>query len=71
MREPILPRVAKNEPGAASECIARYEGLVWSLVRRFCRKRGSRKRSVVIGPTAGVCDGCLRVCREILDGRAA
>jgi len=37
----------------------------------FCRKRGSRKRSVVIGPTAGVCDGCLRVCREILDGRAA
>jgi hypothetical protein len=37
----------------------------------FCRKRSSRKRPVVIGPAADVCEGCLRVCREILDGRAA
>jgi len=46
MREPILPRVAKNEPGAASECIARYEGLVWSLVRRFCRNRADAEDAV-------------------------
>jgi hypothetical protein len=37
----------------------------------FCRKRSSQKRSVVIGPAADVCEECLRVCREILDGRAA
>jgi hypothetical protein len=37
----------------------------------FCRKRSGPKRSVVIGPVADVCEECLRVCREILDGRAA
>ena len=37
----------------------------------FCRKRGSQKRAVLMGPAAGVCEECLRVCREILDGRAA
>jgi hypothetical protein len=37
----------------------------------FCRKRGSRKRWVVSGAAAAVCEECVRVCREILDGRAA
>lgn len=46
MNDPILPRVARNEPGAASECFARYEGLVWSLVRRFCRNRSDAEDAV-------------------------
>jgi ClpX C4-type zinc finger len=37
----------------------------------FCSKRTSRTRSLVVGPSADVCSDCLRVCREILDGRAA
>jgi len=36
----------------------------------FCGKRAADSRPVVIGP-ANVCGECLRVCREILDGRAA
>jgi hypothetical protein len=36
----------------------------------FCRKRGSGKRALVLGP-AHVCSDCLQMCREILDGRAA
>jgi hypothetical protein len=35
----------------------------------FCYKRGSTKRALVLGP-ANVCSECLRVCREILEGRA-
>jgi ClpX C4-type zinc finger/Sigma-70, region 4 len=37
----------------------------------FCRKRSGPRRTVVIGPAADVCEECLRVCRQILDGRAA
>jgi len=37
----------------------------------FCRHGRSRDRSMVIGPAADVCHDCLRVCREILEGRAA
>lgn len=37
----------------------------------FCRRRGSRHRSIVLGDAADVCGDCLRICREILDGRAA
>jgi hypothetical protein len=37
----------------------------------FCRRRGSRQRVMIKGPAADVCDECLRICREILDGRAA
>jgi len=37
----------------------------------FCRKRNSEARPMVIGSVADVCVQCLRVCREILDGRAA
>ena len=36
----------------------------------FCHKRGSAKRALVLGP-ANVCSECLRICREILEGRAA
>jgi hypothetical protein len=36
----------------------------------FCHKRGNAKRALVLGP-ANVCSECLRLCREILDGRAA
>jgi len=36
----------------------------------FCHRRGNEKRALVIGP-ANVCSECLRICREILDGRAA
>jgi RNA polymerase sigma-70 factor (ECF subfamily) len=31
----VLPRIAAGDPGAASDCLARYGGLVWSLARRF------------------------------------
>src|SRR5262245_46031765 len=36
----------------------------------FCRKKASHDRPLVLGP-ASVCAECLRVCREILDSRAA
>lgn len=37
----------------------------------FCRHRTGRGRAIVLGPAADVCEHCLRMCREILDGRAA
>ncbi len=37
---------------------------------RFCRKRGNEQRSLVRGPH-NICSDCLRICREILDSRAA
>jgi RNA polymerase sigma-70 factor (ECF subfamily) len=37
MPAPILPRVAASEPGAVEEFLARYGGLVWSLVRLAIR----------------------------------
>lgn len=36
----------------------------------FCRKRATGERPVA-GGRANVCRECLRICREILDGRAA
>jgi len=45
------------EPGDRSRC-------------SFCRKRADEKRSLVMGP-ANVCSECLRICREILNSRAA
>lgn len=33
-QEPILPRVAAGEPRAMNECITRYGGLVWGIIRR-------------------------------------
>ena len=36
MEEPILERVARNEPGAVDEMMSRFGGLVWSLARRSC-----------------------------------
>ena len=37
----------------------------------FCRKRVSDRRRVLSGKVATACGDCLRVCRDILDGRAA
>ena len=36
----------------------------------FCSKKKSHKRPLVTGPAANICGECLRICREILDGRA-
>jgi ATP-dependent protease Clp ATPase subunit len=36
----------------------------------FCRKRASQARPIVTGPR-NICGDCLRICREILDSRAA
>ena len=36
----------------------------------FCTKRAAATRSLVAGP-ANICSECLRICREILDSRAA
>lgn len=33
--EPLLQRVAQGDAQAVQECLDRYSGLVWSLVRRF------------------------------------
>ncbi len=35
MPDSVLPRIAAGEPGAVSECLDRYGGLVWSIARRF------------------------------------
>jgi hypothetical protein len=37
----------------------------------FCSKNKGDKRPLVTGPAADICGECLRICREILDGRAA
>ena len=37
----------------------------------FCGKRRAQHRPMVAGPTARVCGECLRLCRQILDDRAA
>jgi hypothetical protein len=37
----------------------------------FCRKRSGPNRVVIAGPAADVCEECLKICRQILDGRAA
>jgi len=37
----------------------------------FCRKRRNKDRALVGGPAARVCTECLRLCRQILDDRAA
>jgi hypothetical protein len=36
----------------------------------FCGKRANQDRSLVTAPAGHVCTDCLRVCREILEGRA-
>jgi hypothetical protein len=37
----------------------------------FCGKRAAGQRSLVTAPAGHVCTDCLRVCREILEGRRA
>jgi hypothetical protein len=37
----------------------------------FCARRASNDRALVTASPAHVCTDCLRVCRDILDGRAA
>jgi len=44
--EPILPRLAAGEPGAAQEVIRAYGGLVWSLALRFNRSRDDAEDAV-------------------------
>lgn len=46
MPAPILPRVAASEPGAAEEFLARYGGLVWSLVRMAIRNAADAEEAV-------------------------
>ena len=36
----------------------------------FCRCRGDGRPLVPAGDVLAICEGCLRTCREILDGRA-
>ncbi len=36
----------------------------------FCSKKRSDKRPLVTGPAANICGECLRICREILEGRS-
>ena len=36
----------------------------------FCRKKKGDKRPLVTGPAANICGECLRICREILEGRS-
>jgi hypothetical protein len=37
----------------------------------FCRKRRSAERPLIAQPAANICGDCLRLCRQILDDRAA
>ena len=37
MKDDILPRLSAGEPGAAEECLRRYQPLIWSLARRHTR----------------------------------
>lgn len=37
MTQPLLQRVAANEPNAVRECLERYGALVWTIARRFSR----------------------------------
>jgi hypothetical protein len=37
----------------------------------FCGKRRSEGRPVVVAPRFAACGDCLRICREILDGRSS
>ena len=66
-------------------CVARAEAAVTGSKKRgpmvlsrsmarlcsFCRRRRSAERPLVEGNGARVCGECLRVCREMLEGRAA
>ncbi len=36
-QDPILPRLAAGEPRAMNECITRYGGLIWGVVRRLVK----------------------------------
>jgi hypothetical protein len=58
MRGASGPGLKRATPGTKGRCA-------------FCRKRSGRARPVVVGGAADVCEACLRICREILDGRAA
>jgi RNA polymerase sigma factor (sigma-70 family) len=42
----ILERVARGDPGAPSECIDRFSGLVWSLARRLCASASDAEDAV-------------------------
>ncbi|HYW30137.1 MAG TPA: sigma-70 family RNA polymerase sigma factor, partial [Gemmatimonas sp.] len=42
----LLPRIAAGDECAVAECVARYEALVWSLARRWCRDTGEAEDAV-------------------------
>jgi hypothetical protein len=66
-------------------CVARAEKTVTAATDRgpvvlstsitarcsFCRKRKRADRPLIATPTANICGECLRLCRQILDDRAA
>jgi hypothetical protein len=58
MRGVSAPGLKRATPGAKGRCA-------------FCRKRSGQARAIVAGAAADVCEACLGVCRQILDGRAA
>jgi hypothetical protein len=59
---PIPPRAAGGPhlaaPGSRAKC-------------GFCRKPRAQGRPVVVARRFSACGDCLRICREILDGRSA
>ncbi len=42
----ILHRIAAGDPTAVSECMERFGGLVWSVVRRYCASPGDAEDAV-------------------------
>jgi hypothetical protein len=37
----------------------------------FCGKKRSTERPLVLGPTSNVCNGCVKLCRQILEDSLA
>lgn len=46
MPDPILPRVARREPGAAEALLERFGGLVWSIAQRLAPTRADAEDAV-------------------------
>jgi ClpX C4-type zinc finger protein len=63
LAETAVANASKRGPMVVSRSAAR--------LCSFCRRRRNAERPLVEGHGANVCGGCLRVCREILEGRAA
>lgn len=57
--------------GAASKRFAAARRRAVTVRCAFCSRWASGKRALLTAAAGHVCTDCLRVCREILDGRAA